>query len=67
MDNFLSEVECNGLMRAHLRHVNSYRGQDPITCFSGEESLRQHLQEHGFQKMSLKMSKQDFIPGKIGK
>lgn len=63
MDNFLDEVECNGLMRAHLRHVNSHQTQDPITCFSGVESLRQHLQEHGFQKMSGKMSDRDFIPG----
>lgn len=63
MDNFLSELECNGLMRAHIRHVNTHQNQDPITCFSGVESLRQHLHEHGFKKMSRKMSELDFIPG----
>lgn len=63
MDDFLSDVECNGLMRAHLRHVNSHQDQDPITCFSGAESLRQHLHEHGLKTMSQKVSDLDFIPG----
>ncbi|XP_039265616.2 uncharacterized protein LOC120341207 [Styela clava] len=65
MDNFLSEFECNGLMRAHLRHLQAHEGHDPITCFSGIASLKQHLREHGLKKMAPKMTEYDFIPGTL--
>lgn len=63
MDNFFSEVECNGLMKAHWKHLQNYVNQSPYLCFSGIESLRKHLHENGMKKSAEKISEDDFTIG----
>ena len=60
-DDFLSEQECDGLMRVHDSHVQMYSKHDPFICFSDIETLRKHLK--AVQKSKVKVTPRDFMPG----
>ncbi|VDI74593.1 Hypothetical predicted protein [Mytilus galloprovincialis] len=59
-DEFLSEAECDGLMKAHNRHVTEISKKDPIICFDTVNTLRQHLKAAGVNR---KVSPNDFMAG----
>ncbi|XP_038044858.1 uncharacterized protein LOC119719459 [Patiria miniata] len=59
-EHFLSDQECDGLMRAHLRHV-SVHSEDPIICFDSVDTLRRHLRNTQFKNM--KITSEDFTEG----
>ncbi|XP_067649277.1 prolyl 4-hydroxylase subunit alpha-1-like [Haliotis asinina] len=44
-DEFLSTQECDGLMKAHDKHVEEATKQDPILCFDSIGTLKKHLKE----------------------
>ncbi|GFO37942.1 prolyl 4-hydroxylase subunit alpha-1-like [Plakobranchus ocellatus] len=45
-DDFLSDQECEGLMRAHDSHVTAYT-KPPILCFDSVKTLRKHIRDAG--------------------
>jgi len=59
-DEFLSEAECDGLMKAHNKHVQELSKIDPLLCFDSIQTLRRHLQAVG---KKVKVTPRDFIPG----
>lgn len=59
-DEFLSTEECDGLMKAHNRHVTDLSKKDPIICFDSIETLRKHLKAARIKK---KVSPLDFTDG----
>ena len=61
-DEFLSTEECDGLMKAHNRHVTDLSKKDPIICFDSIETLRKHLKAARIKK---KVSPLDFTYGKV--
>ena len=61
-DGFLSDRECDGLTRAHHRHVSEVTKHDPLICFDGVETLRKHLRDAG---RNTDVSVQDFTEGKF--
>ncbi|XP_071102165.1 prolyl 4-hydroxylase subunit alpha-1-like [Haliotis cracherodii] len=44
-EEFLSKDECDGLMKAHDKHVQDAAKQDPILCFDSIGTLKKHLKE----------------------
>lgn len=46
-EEFLSEEECDGLMRVHNKHVEDQSKDDPILCFDSVSTLRKHLKSAG--------------------
>ena len=46
-EEFLSEEECDGLMRVHNKHVEEQSKDDPILCFDSVSTLRKHLKNAG--------------------
>lgn len=65
MDNYLSPRECDGLIRAHEKHVMDYSSENPLICFNDIETLRKHMREFGLVKLSKLLTENDFTPGKI--
>lgn len=59
-DEFLSEQECDGLMRAHDSHVKESSKINPLICFDTIETLRKHLKT---ARKKVKVTPADFIPG----
>ncbi|PVD30354.1 hypothetical protein C0Q70_09618 [Pomacea canaliculata] len=59
-DEFLSEAECDGLRRAHDKHVQELKSQTPILCFDSITTLRKHLKN---AKKKVKVSPNDFVEG----
>ena len=59
-EEFLSEAECDGLIRVHNQHVKEQSKQDPILCFDSVSTLRKHLRSVG--KKTL-VTPRDFTPG----
>lgn len=59
-DGFLSDRECDGLTRAHHRHVSEVTKHDPLICFDGIETLKKHLRDAG---RNTDVSVQDFTEG----
>ncbi|XP_033762085.1 uncharacterized protein LOC117343723 [Pecten maximus] len=58
-NEFLSEAECDGLMKAHDSHVTQANKHDPFVCFDSITTLRQHLKANGIK---VKVTPQDFMP-----
>jgi len=58
-DEFLSEQECDGLIKAHDHHVANMDKQ-PILCFDSIATLRSHLKE---AKKRVKVTPNVFTPG----
>ncbi|OWF40008.1 uncharacterized protein LOC110464377 [Mizuhopecten yessoensis] len=61
-DEFLSEAECDGLMKVHDSHVTQANKHDPFVCFDSISTLRQHLKAN---KVKVKVTPQDFMPGTL--
>lgn len=61
-EEFLSEEECDGLMRVHNKHVQEQSKEDPILCFDSIATLRKHLKS---AKRRLKVTPNVFTPGII--
>ena len=59
-DEFLSEQECDGLMKAHDSHVKESSKINPLICFDTIETLRKHLKA---AHKRVKVTPNDFIPG----
>ncbi|KAK6172121.1 hypothetical protein SNE40_018070 [Patella caerulea] len=59
-DEFLSEGEADGLMRAHDNHVAQASLYDPFICFDSIKTLRQHLKD---ARKKIKVTPNDFIEG----
>ncbi|XP_061180354.1 prolyl 4-hydroxylase subunit alpha-1-like [Saccostrea echinata] len=59
-DEFLSEQECDGLMKAHDSHVKESSKINPLLCFDTIETLRKHLKA---AHKKVKVTPADFIPG----
>ncbi|XP_062577395.1 prolyl 4-hydroxylase subunit alpha-1-like [Saccostrea cucullata] len=59
-DEFLSEQECDGLMKAHDSHVKESSKINPLICFDTIETLRKHLKA---AHKRVKVTPADFIPG----
>ena len=59
-EEFLSEAECDGLIRVHNSHVAEQSKEDPILCFDSVSTLRKHLRSVG--KKTL-VTPRDFTPG----
>jgi hypothetical protein len=60
-DEFLSEQECDGLMKAHDSHVKDSSKHSPLICFDTIETLRKHLKA---ARKKVKVTPADFLPGK---
>ena len=60
-DEFLSDAECDGLMKAHNRHVTEMSKKDPIVCFDSINTLRKHLKAVEIERT---VSPNDFTPGR---
>ncbi|GFR79873.1 prolyl 4-hydroxylase subunit alpha-1-like [Elysia marginata] len=58
-DDFLSQQECEGLMRAHNSHVEAYT-KPPILCFDSINTLRKHVRDAG---KKVKVTPQVFTEG----
>ena len=58
--NFLSDVECDGLVMVHSRHVSELNKQVPIICFDSLKSFREYLKD---AKLKIKVSPNDFTRG----
>lgn len=61
-DEFLSEQECDGLMRAHDSHVKESSKINPLICFDTIETLRKHIKT---ARKKVKVTPADFIPGQL--
>lgn len=59
-EGFLTDFECEGLMRVHRRHIAETEVQDPIICFDSLATLRKHLKDAGKEK---KITERDFTEG----
>ena len=60
VENFLSDIECNSLMKVHSRHVSELNKQAPIICFDSLSSFRKYLKD---AKLKIKVSTNDFTRG----
>ena len=58
-DEFLSEKECDGLIKAHDSHVKALDHQ-PLLCFDSITTLRSHLKD---VNKSVKVTPNDFTQG----
>ncbi|XP_069111252.1 uncharacterized protein [Argopecten irradians] len=58
-NEFLSDAECDGLMKVHDRHVAESNKNDPFVCFDSINTLREHLKANGIK---VKVTPQDFMP-----
>ncbi|XP_005098251.2 uncharacterized protein LOC101861812 [Aplysia californica] len=61
-NDFLSDRECDGLIKAHDSHVKALDKQ-PLICFDSIKTLRSHLKE--VKKSSVKVTPNDFTAGTI--
>ncbi|XP_052808216.1 uncharacterized protein LOC128237063 [Mya arenaria] len=59
-EEFLSEEECDGLMRVHNKHITEQTADDPLLCFDSISTLRKHLKHHGIR---TPVSPRDFTEG----
>ncbi|XP_055959425.1 uncharacterized protein LOC126832346 [Patella vulgata] len=59
-DEFLSEVEAEGLMRAHDNHVAQASLHDPFICFDSIKTLRKHLKD---AQKKIRVTPNDFMEG----
>lgn len=60
VENFLTDVQCDGLMMVHSRHVSELNKQVPIICFDSLKSFREYLND---AKFKIKVSPNDFTRG----
>lgn len=60
-EEFLSEHECDNLMRVHKLHVEQQSKDAPILCFDSIATLRKHLENVG--KKRVKVTPLDFTQG----
>ena len=61
-EEFLSEQECEGLIRVHNKHVEDQSKLSPILCFDSVSTLRKHLKSVGKQHVSV--TPRDFTEGR---
>ncbi|XP_060067036.1 prolyl 4-hydroxylase subunit alpha-1-like [Ylistrum balloti] len=61
-NEFLSEAECDGLMKVHDSHIAQANKHDPFVCFDSIATLRHHLKANG---VKVKVTPQDFMPGTL--
>lgn len=59
-NEFLSEAECDGLMKVHDKHVEESSKKDPLICFDSIATLRKHLKA---AKKNVKVTPKDFLQG----
>ncbi|KAH3717193.1 prolyl 4-hydroxylase subunit alpha-2-like [Dreissena polymorpha] len=59
-EEFLSNEECEGLIRVHDRHVQELSKDNPILCFDSIATLRKHLKN---VKIQINVSPRDFTQG----
>ncbi|CAH1789269.1 unnamed protein product [Owenia fusiformis] len=45
IDDFLTELECDGLVKAHHHHVDEMSKESPILCFDSIDTLHKHLKD----------------------
>ncbi|XP_031556482.1 probable prolyl 4-hydroxylase 7 [Actinia tenebrosa] len=60
IENFLSDFECDNLMRVHKKYLEIFSKNDPILCFDSLPTLKKNLKE---LKLKYKVSNKDFIVG----
>ncbi|GAB1603052.1 uncharacterized protein LOC115215919 [Argonauta hians] len=60
-EEFLSDKECDGLRNAHNKYVELGSKTDPILCFDGIQTLREHLKHAG--KSHINVTPLDFTEG----
>lgn len=60
IENFLSDFECDSLMRVHKKYLEIYSKNDPILCFDSIQTLKKNLKE---LKLKYKVSSKDFTVG----
>ncbi|XP_002160179.1 uncharacterized protein LOC100198447 isoform X1 [Hydra vulgaris] len=60
VDNFLSNLECDGISSVHLKVIKSAEAFPPIFCFSGISSFRKYLHDSGYK---ARVSENDFTEG----
>ncbi|XP_045170263.2 uncharacterized protein LOC123532764 [Mercenaria mercenaria] len=59
-EEFLSDEECDGLMRVHNKHVEEQSTDNPILCFDSVSTLRKHLKNVGKR---VQVTSNDFTKG----
>ncbi|ESP02232.1 hypothetical protein LOTGIDRAFT_172228 [Lottia gigantea] len=59
-DEFLSEEEADGLIKAHDAHVKQASQNPPILCFDSVNTLQKHLKD---AKKKIRISPKDFTEG----
>lgn len=62
-EEFLSQEECDQLIKAHEKHLAEYSKQKPIICFDSLDTLRQHLTDLNRQKWADVVDEETFTPG----
>ena len=61
VDDFLSKEVCDGLTRAHLKHVHIFKDNTPpLVCFESLWTMQGYLKE---AKLDIKVSDNDFTEG----
>ncbi|EDO49036.1 predicted protein [Nematostella vectensis] len=60
IENFLSDYECDNLVKVHKRRLEILDKMTPIMCFDGVDTLRKNLKE---LKLAYKVSERDFTMG----
>ena len=61
-DHFLSDAECDGLLRAHIKHVSDYNKLSPIICFDSADTANKHIMNAG---KDVSVSDSDFTQGTL--
>ena len=54
-ENFLSDVECDGLSAAHSHHVLNANKKSPILCFDSVKTLNKHFHDIGYKYKATPM------------
>ena len=62
MDHFISQRECDGLIKAHDSHVTQHNKHQPIVCFSDAQTMRRYLRQAGMN-WSEHVDEKDFLQG----
>lgn len=62
-EEFLSEEECDQLVKAHESHVTELKKQKPIVCFDSVSTLRRHLVDLKKEKISQEVTPNVFTEG----
>jgi hypothetical protein len=62
-EEFLSQEECDNLIKVHEHHLKEILKQKPIICFDSVNTLRMNLKELNREKIADLVTPLDFTPG----